>query len=127
MVCIAVFYTIKLPFVLLTEFRPKSSIFLNYRRDDFIGLGKVVVKVDVFKALRNPSPPIDFLFRQSINVISNFFVRNQHQMNLIFATAIALFSKILQHLCIADRCLGDICLQELAEFVINDINACISF
>ena len=121
------FYAIKLPFMLLTEFRPKSSIFLNYRCNDFIGLGKVVVEVDMFKTLRYASPSIDFLFRQSINIIGNFFVRNQHQVDLMLATAIALFSKILQHFCIADRCLGDIRLQELAKFVINDINACISF
>ena len=55
------FYAIKLSFVMLTKLRPKSGIFLNHRRNNFIGLGKVVIQVDMFKTLRYSPPTIDLL------------------------------------------------------------------
>ena len=44
-------------------------------------------------------------------------------MQLICATTIAFLCKVLKHFGVAHRCFGDICLQELTELIVNDIDA----
>ena len=101
--------------------RPRFWAFLNNRCNDFIGLGKVVVKVNMLEPLRNTAPAVHFLFWEFVNIVCNFFVANQHQMELKCTTAVAFLGKILQHFGIADGCLGDAGFQVFAEFVIYNI------
>ena len=71
--------------------------------------------------LRNTAPAIDFLLWQSVNIIGNFLVGNQHKVHLTCATTITLFCEILKHLCVADRCLRDIGFKVLTELIVYDI------
>ena len=113
-------------FMLSAEQIPELLIFLDDRRNNLVGLRKVIVQVDMSESFRNTTPAIDLLLRQTVDIVCDFLMGNQHQVHLIFSASIAFFCKVLKHLSIAYRCLRNVCFQILAELIVDDINASVA-
>ena len=77
----------------------------------------------MLKPLGNSTPSVYLFFWKCINIIGYFLVRNQHQMHLQIATAIAFLSEILQHFCVADRSIRNIRFKEFTEFIIDNVDS----
>ena len=109
-------------FMLGAEQIPELLIFLDDCCNNLVGLRKVIVQVDMSESFRNTTPAIDLLLGQSVDIVCNLLMGNQHQVHLIFSASIAFFCKVLKHLSIAYRCLRNVCFQILAELIVDDID-----
>ena len=90
-------------------------------------LREVIVQMNMLETFRNATPSIDFLFWQPVYIVRNFLVRDKHKVHLHVATTITLFGKVLQHFCIAQRGICNVCLKVFTKFVVNNINTGVPF
>lgn len=108
------------------EALPLATFLLYHGGDDFVGLGKVVVQQDVLEPLGDAPPAVHLLLGQTVYVVADFLVADEHQVQLLASAAVTFLRKVLQHLGVAHRGLGDVGLQILAELVVHYVDAVVS-
>ena len=88
----------KIAFVFLNKLFIQFFVFYYCTLNNFIGLRKIIIQMNMGKSFTYTAPSVDFLFWKAVDIITDFFMADKHKMHLSASRPVAFFCKILKHL-----------------------------